>query len=159
MENATWFETPPDYVSALNTLLAQANRLVRIYDWDLFGGGYETPARIQLLTDFCKVGMGRQVRILLADDAYLKRDAGQMMNLVRVWGHVLQVRVRDSEPSPATDCFVLVDERGALKRFDKDNAKGVMYPNSRSDVVDLGLRFDSEWDRAPKRVSAYTLGL
>lgn len=159
MENATWFETPPDYVSALNTLLSQANRLVRIYDWDLSDGGYETPERIQLLTNFCKAALDRQVRILLADDSYLKRDAGQMMNLVKTWGHVVQIKVRDSEPPPATDCFVLVDERGALKRFDRGNARGVMYQDSRGDVVDLGLRFDAEWDRAPRRVSGHTLGL
>lgn len=159
MENATWFETPPDYVNALNTLLAQANRLVRIYDWDLSDGGYETPARIQLMSDFCKAGLGRRVRILLADDSYLKRDAGQVMNLIKTWSHVLQVRVRDTDPPPATDSFVLVDERGALKRFEKDNARGVMYLDSRGDVVDLGLRFDAEWDRASKRVSAHTLGL
>lgn len=159
MENAIWFETPPDYAHALNMLLSQAHRLVRIYDWDLSDGGYETPARIQLLTDFCKHGAGRQVRVLLADDNYLKRHAGQMMSLLKTWGHVLQVRVRDSEPSPATDCFVLVDEHGALKRFEKDNARGVMYPDSRADVVALGLRFDAEWDRAPNRVSSYTFGL
>jgi hypothetical protein len=154
-----FFETPPDYVNALNTLLAGAHRIIRIYDWDLSDGGYEAPARIALLNDFCKQGLGRELKILLADDGYLKRDAGQMMRLLSVWGHVLHVRVRPSEPPPAHDCFVLVDEIGALKRFDKDQARGVMRPDSRSDVVDLGLRFDAEWGRAERRVSAHTLGL
>jgi hypothetical protein len=159
MSDANWFETPPDYVAALNTLLSSASRNIRIYDWDLSDGGYETPARIELLNQFCKQGQGHEVRILLADDSYLRRQGGQMMRLLSVWGHVLQVRVRDSEPPPAKDCFVLVDDYGVLKRFDKSQTKGVMRLDSRGDVVDLGIRFDSEWDRAAGRVSAHTLGL
>lgn len=159
MSDATFFETPPDYVAALNTLLSGAQRQIRIYDWDLSDGGYEAPARIELLNEFCKQGLGREVKILLADDGYLKRDAGQLMRLITVWGHVLHVRVRPAEPAPAHDCFVLVDDKGALKRFDKDQAKGVMRLDSRADVVDLGLRFDGEWGRAERRVSAHTLGL
>jgi hypothetical protein len=159
MSDAIKFETPPDYVTALNTLLSSANRLIRIYDWDLSDGGYESSARIELLNEFCKQGLGREVRILLADDTYLKRYAGQMMQLLSVWGHVLHIRVRDSEPPPAHDCFVLVDDRGVLKRFDKDQTKGVMRLDSRGDVVDLGIRFDSEWGRAAGRVSSHTLGL
>lgn len=159
MSDAIWFETPPDYVRALDTLLAGAHRTIRIYDWDLSDGGFEAPARIGLLNEFCKQGLGREVKILLADDTYLRRHAGQMMHLLSVWGHVLQVRMRGAEPPPAQDCFVLVDDKGALKRFDKDHAKGVMRLDSRSDVVDLGIRFDSEWDRAEGRVSGHTLGL
>ncbi len=159
MSDLVKFETPPDHVSALNTLLSSAQRQIRIYDWDLSDGGYEASTRIELLNEFCKQGMGREVKILLADDSYLKRDAGQMMRLLSVWGHVLHVRVRPAEPPPAHDCFVLVDEKGVLKRFDKGQAKGVMRLDSRGDVVDLGLRFDAEWDRAERRVSAHTLGL
>jgi hypothetical protein len=159
MSDATRFETPPDYVNALNTLLSGANRLIRIYDWDLSDGGFETPARIELLNEFCKQGLGREVKILLADDKYLRRDAGQMMRLLSVWGHVLKVRVRDSEPPPAGDCFVLVDDKGVLKRPDKDQAKGLMRPDARGDVAELAVRFDGEWGRAAGRVSAHTLGL
>lgn len=159
MSDANFFETPPDYVNALNTLLSSATRFIRIYDWDLSDGGYETPARIDLLNEFCKQGQGREMRILLADDSYLRRQGGQLMRLLSVWGHVLHIRVRDSEPPPAHDCFVLVDDYGVLKRFDKSHTKGIMRLDSRSDVVDLGLRFDSEWGRAGGRVSAHTLGL
>ena len=159
MSDATFFETPPGYVNALDTLLAEAKRLIRIYDWDLSDGGYASSARIELLAGFCKQGPGHEIRILLAEDGWLTSHGGQMMRLLSVWGHVLQIRVRDSEPPPATDCFVLVDDKGVLKRFDKDQAKGVMRLDSRSDVIDLGIRFDSEWDRAERRVSAHTLGL
>ena len=159
MSDLIKFETPPDYVSALNTLLSCAQRQIRIYDWDLSDGNFETPARIEFLNNFCKQGLRRELKILLADDSYLKRDAGQLMRLLSVWGHMLHVRVRPGEPAPAHDCFVLVDDKGVLKRFDKDQTKGVMRLDSRSDVVDLGLRFDAEWDRAEGRVSAHTLGL
>lgn len=159
MSEAVWFNTPVEYAEALDSLLAQARRSIRIYDWDLSDGGYERPARIELLRAFCKQGMGRQIRILLADDTFLTRHANQMMQLLAIWGHVLEIRVRDSDPPPAEDCFVLVDETGVLKRFDKDATKGVMRPDSRGDVVDLGIRFDSEWERAPGRVTTRTLGL
>lgn len=159
MSNVSWFETPVEYADALDTLLRQAARRIRIYDWDLSDGGYTQPARIDILNQFCQQGTGRQVQILLADDTYLIRHAGQMMHLLSVWGHVLEVRVRDSEPPPAQDCFVLVDDAGVLKRFEKDGTKGVMRLDSRGDVIDLGIRFDSEWERAPGRVSPRTLGL
>jgi hypothetical protein len=157
MSETIKFETPPDYVNALDTLLASAGRLIRIYDWDLSDGGYETPARIELLKTFCQ--QGHRIEILLGDDAYLRRHAGQMMRLLSVWGHALQVRVRDSEPPPAHDCFVLADDTGVLKRYDKDETRGLMRLASRSDATGLALRFEGEWGRAGKRVSAHTLGL
>ncbi|NWG39335.1 MAG: hypothetical protein HXY27_05140 [Hydrogenophilaceae bacterium] len=159
MSEAAWFNTPVEYAEALDRLLGQASRDIRIYDWDLSDGGYEQPMRIRLLNDFCKQGNRRQIRILLADDAWLTRHAGQLMHLLSVWGHVMEIRIRDSEPPPEQDCFVLTDDHGVLKRFDKDNTKGVMRLNSRGDVVDLGIRFDSEWERAPGRVAPRALGL
>lgn len=157
MSETIKFETPPDYVNALNALLQSATHLIRIYDWDLSDGAYESPARIDLLGDFCK--QGRTVKILLADDTYLRRHAGQMMRLLSVWGHVLHVRVRDSEPPPARDSFVLADDKGVLKRYDKDETKGLMRVDARGDVAELAVRFDGEWGRAAGRVSAHTLGL
>lgn len=159
MSEAVWFNTPAEYSDALDKLMGQASRGIRIYDWDLSDGAYEQPARIRLLNDFCKHGNGKLIRILLADDAWLTRHAGQLMHLLSVWGHVMEIRVRDSEPPPAQDCFVLVDDHGVLKRFDKDDTKGVMRLDARGDVVDLGIRFDSEWEHAPGRVSPRTLGL
>jgi hypothetical protein len=159
MSEAVWFNTPVEYADALDKLLGQASRSIRIYDWDLSDGGYEQSPRIERLNDFCKQGNGRQIRILLADDAWLTRYAGQLMHLLTVWGHVLEIRVRDSEPPPAQDCFVLVDDHGVLKRFDKDNTKGIMRVDARGDIVDLGIRFDSEWERAPGRVTPRALGL
>lgn len=157
MSEAIRFETPPDYVKALDTLLASATHLVRIYDWDLSDGGYESPARIELIKEFCK--QGRTIKILLADDAYLRRDAGQMMRLLSVWGHALHVRVRDSDPPPAHDTFVLADDKGVLKRHDKNETRGLMRLDARGDVSELAVRFDGEWGRASRRVSAHTLGL
>ncbi len=159
MSEAVWFNTPVEYAEALDSLLAQAKRSIRIYDWDLSDGRYERPARVKLFNDFCRRGGNRQIRILLADDAYLTRYAGQMMHLLTVWGHMLEIRVRDSDPPPAEDCFVLVDETGVLRRFDKNTTTGVLRPDSRGDVVDLGIRFDSEWERAPGRVTPRALGL
>jgi hypothetical protein len=159
MSEALWFNTPVEYAEALGKLLDHATRSIRIYDWDLSDGSYEQPGRIEILNNFCRQGTGRQVRILLADETYLTQNAGQMMHLLTVWGHVLEIRVRDSEPPPAQDCFVLVDDKGVLKRFDKDTTKGVMRLDERGDVVDLGIRFDSEWERAPGRITPRTLGL
>jgi len=157
MSDTIRFETPPDYVNALNALLQSATHLIRIYDWDLADGGYESPARIELLKEFCK--QGRTIKILLADDSCLRRDAGQMMRLLSVWGHALHVRVRDSDPPPAHDSFVLADDKGVLKRYDKDETKGIMRLDARGDVAELAPRFDGEWGRAGRRVSARTLGL
>ncbi len=159
MSEVVWFNTPLEYANALDTLLVHASRSIRIYDWDLADGGYERPERIAHLKNFCKQGSGRKILVLLADDAWLTRHAGQLMHLLMVWGHVMEIRVRDSEPPPAQDCFALVDDYGVLKRFDKDNTKGVTRLDSRGDVVDLGIRFDSEWERAPGRVTPRALGL
>jgi len=157
MSDVIKFETPPDYANALNAVLQSAAHLIRIYDWDLSDGGYESPARIELLKESCK--QGRTIKILLADDTYLRRHAGQMMRLLSVWGHVLHVRVRESEPPPAHDSFVLADDKGVLKRHDKDETKGLARLDARGDVAELALRFDGEWGRASRQVSAHTLGL
>lgn len=157
MSETIKFETPPDYLNALSALLPSATHLIRIYDWDLSDGGYETPARIEFIKEFCK--QGRTIKILLADDTYLRHHAGQLMRLLSIWGHVLHVRVRDSDPPPAHDTFALADDKGVLKRYDKNEAKGLMRLDARGDVAELAIRFDGEWGRASRRVSGHTLGL
>ena len=153
------FSTPLDYAQALDRLISGAQHDICIYDWDLSDGGYASAERIAMLNDFCRRDHYRRLRILLADDFWLKNYAGQMMQLLAVWGHVMQIRLREAEPPPARDAFVLADEYGALKRFDMDSYRGILYPHSRGDVVDLGIRFDAEWERAPGIVSVRALGL
>jgi hypothetical protein len=54
---------------------------------------------------------------------------------------------------------VLADDKGVLKRYDKDETRGLMRPDARGDAAELAIRFDGEWGRATGRVSAHTLGL
>lgn len=155
----THFQTHTEYIECLDALLHGAQRIIRIYDWDLSDGGYTQSQRIETLKEFCRLDRTRKLRILLADDTWLRTGGSAVMQLLKVWGHVLEIRLRDSEPPPAQDCFVLADRSGVLKRFDKNIAKGVYYTHSPGDAADLGLRFDSEWERAQGAVAATTLGL
>jgi hypothetical protein len=81
------------------------------------------------------------------------------MQLVRDFGHVLEIRQADPGAPRPDEAFVLADRHGVLLRADKAAVHGTLHLDDARNAVVLNQNFDSMWQRSQANVTATTLGL
>lgn len=152
-------ETPAEFQAAFDTLLSGTQRTFRVYDRDLSLFGIEHTPRHTSLRTLCVAGGGRRIELLLDDIDRLARDYPRLMQLVRDFGHVIEIRQADPNAPRPEQAFVLANRHGVLLRADKSVMHGALHLDDAHAAVPLHQSFESMWQRAPAFVSATTLGL
>jgi hypothetical protein len=153
------FETPSEFQAAFDTLLASSPHLLRVYDHDLGMLNLENAPRHAALRALCVAGGGRHIEILLDDISRVARDHPRLMQLLRDFGHVIEVRQADPVAPRPDQAFVLADRHSLLLRADKMAMHGTLHLEDPAGASPLLQSFDGMWQRAPASVSATTLGL
>lgn len=153
------FETPAEFRDAFDALLASTHRQLRLYDHDLGLLELEHEPRHAALRALCVAGGGRRVELLLDDIGLVARRHPRLMQLVRDFGHVLEIRQADPDAPRPEQAFVLADRHGVLLRADKSAVRGTLHPEDAHNAVLLNQEFEGMWQRSPASVSATTLGL
>jgi hypothetical protein len=152
-------ETPAEFRAAFDALLAGAHRQLRLYDHDLSLLDLDHAPRHATLRALCVAGGGRRIELLLDDINCVARDHPRLMQLVRDFGHVLEIRLADPDAPRPEQAFALADRNGVLLRTDKAAARGTLDLDDARDAVLLNQEFEGMWQRSPASVSATTLGL
>lgn len=153
------FETPSGLRTAFDTVLASVSRQLRLYDHDLGPYDLDDPARHARLRAACLAGAGHRVELLLDTVDHVARDHPRLMQLVRDFGHVLEIRKADPVLPRPDHAFVLADRRGVLLRADKHALRGTLHPDDTLSATRLNQEFEAIWQRSPASVTATTLGL
>lgn len=153
------FETPSEFRAAFDTLLANTHRQLRVYDHDLGLLDIDQAPRHAVLRALCVAGGGRRIELLLDDIGRVASNHPRLMQLVRDFGHVLEIRRADPDEPRPDQAFVLSDRHGVLLRADKAAVHGNLHPDDFGRATILHQEFDSMWQRSPSRVSATKLGL
>jgi hypothetical protein len=153
------FETPAEFRAAFDALLANTPRQLRVYDHDLSLFEIDHQPRHASLRALCVAGGGRRIELLLDDISRVARDHPRLMQLLRDFGHVIEIRQADPDAPRPDQAFVLADRHGVLIRADKAAVHGTLHPDDPARAAPLHQGFESMWQRAPTGVSATTLGL
>lgn len=153
------FETPAEFRDAFDALLAGTHRQLRLYDHDLSLLEIDHAPRHAALRALCVAGGGRHVELLLDDIGLVARQHPRLMQLVRDFGHVLEIRQADPDAPRPEQAFVLADGHSVLLRADKAAVHGTLHLEDARDAVLLNQEFEGMWQRSPASVSATTLGL
>lgn len=153
------FETPSELRAAFDALLAATRRRLRLYDRDLELLQLDQPPRHAVLRALCIAGGGRRIELLLDDVSRVARDHPRLMQLVRDFGHVVEVRQADPDAPRPDQAFALADRDALLVRADKAAVRGTLRLDGAADAGKLHQDFEAMWQRAPAGVSATTLGL
>lgn len=153
------FETPAEFRAAFDALLAGTHRLLRLYDHDLGLLEIDHAPRHAALRALCVAGGGRRIELLLDDISLMARKHPRLMELVRDFGHVLEIRQADPEAPRPDQAFALSDRYGVLLRADKAAVRGTLHLDDARDAVLLDQNFEGMWQRSQASVSATTLGL
>lgn len=153
------FETPAEFRAAFDTLLTGTPRQLRLYDHDLDLLDIDHQPRHASLRALCVVGGGRRIELLLDDISRVARDHPRLMQLVRDFSHVIEIRQADPNIPRPDPAFVLADRHGVLVRVDKAAVHGTLHPDDPASATPLHQSFEGMWQRAPASVTATTLGL
>jgi hypothetical protein len=152
-------DTPSEFRAAFDALLAATRRQLRLYDHDLRWLGIDDAPRHAALRALCVAGGGRRIELLLDDTSRVASDHPRLMQLVRDFGHVLEIRAADPDAPRPDQAFALADRQGVLLRPDKATVHGTLHPADPGRAAALDQDFEGMWQRAPAGVTATTLGL
>lgn len=153
------FETPAEFRDAFDALLASTQRHLRVYDHNPDLLEIDQPPRLAQLRALCVAGGGRRIELLFDDIHLVARNHPRLMQLVRDFGHVIEIRQSDPDMPRPDQAFALADRHGALVRADKAATVGTLHLDDAHATIRLHQEFDSMWQRSPAGVSATTLGL
>ncbi|MDP3584592.1 MAG: hypothetical protein Q8R61_05675 [Thiobacillus sp.] len=153
------FETPSEFRSAFDALLAGTHRQLRVYDRNLDLFEIDDAPRHASLRALCVAGGGRRIELLLDDISHVARSHPRLMQLLRDFGHVLEIRQADPDAPRPDQAFALAEPHSVLLRADKAAVHGTLHLEDARDAVLLHQQFEGMWQRSPAGVSATTLGL
>jgi len=153
------FETPSALHAAFDALLERTHRQLRLYDHNLSQLALDLPQRHAALRALCVAGTGHRIELLLDDIAHISRDCPRLMQLVRDFSHVIEIRQADPDAPRPEQAFAIADQHSAIIRADKTALRGALHLDDASRTVILHHSFESMWQRSQTHVSATTLGL
>lgn len=152
-------DPPNEFRAAFDTLLAHTQRQLRVYDHDLSLLDIDHEPRYAALRALCVAGAGRRIELLLDNIRLVARNCPRLMQLVRDFGHVIEIRQADSDAPRPDQAFALADRHGVLVRADKDAPHGTLHLDDPHTAMPLHQSFELMWQRSGTHLSATTLGL
>lgn len=152
-------EGPREYEQALNTIIQQAQHSLRIFDYNLRNEGYNSQERVELLQHYLHLNRANRLVIVLHDTDYLTRECPRMLNLIRQFGHAIDIYQTTEEARGASDPFVIADSEHYLHRFHYDHPRAVLSLNDKDGALDLVRRFNEIMEASEPAAPPTTLGL
>ena len=148
-----------EYEAGLNTLLEQAQHTVRIFDFSLSDGGYNSPRRFVLVQRFLLASPANRLKIVLHETDYLLRFCPRMMMLIKQFSHAIEVNQTNPEARRTYDPFAITDRDCHVHRFHYEDSRAVLVLHDLAATEILNRRFDEIWDLSSPIAATTVLGL
>ncbi len=155
----TRLEGIAEYSAAIDTVVAKAERRIRVFDRNLDGLGFNSPARQDLLRSFLLARRTNHLYILVHDTGYLTRSCPRLQLLLRQFSHGITIHQTHPHVQGVHDPFVIVDEAHFVRRFHFDDSRSLLALEDPQEARTLNDRYDELWEASFPAVSATTLGL
>lgn len=147
-----------DYEAAIDTLVASAKTVLRIFD-QAAGTRYNSLKRYELLRKFLLASRRNRLYLVFHDVDNLARDCPRLMTLVRDFGHAVSINQTQAEAKGVYDPFAIADESHFLHRFHYDDSRGLLALDDPHGALQFLQRYEALWEASSPAVSATTLGL
>lgn len=153
------FDTESGFQAAVDRLLVQNGRELRIFDPDLESLRPNAPTRIERIEQFLLVSRTRRLYIVVHEPDYLTRRCPRMMGLLARFGHVIQVNRTHEEIRELQDSFLVLDAEHYVRRPVARIFRGAIGIYDETEALAMRSRFAEIWSASYPAVSATTLGL
>ena len=161
MDEATYerFDTAAGFQSALERLLAQPGRELRIFDPDGAALRLNDSSRIESLERFLTASRTRRVYMVLHDTDHLTRQCPRMLGLLARYAHAVQINRTHEHIREVQDAFLVLDSQHYLRRPVANFYRGAIGLGDEAEALAMRQRFMEIWEASFPGVSSTTVGL
>ena len=161
MDEATYerFDTAAGFQSAVERLLAQPGRELRIFDPDGAALRLNDSSRVESLERFLAASRTRRVYMVLHDTDHLTRQCPRMLGLLARYAHAVQVNRTHEHIREVQDAFLVLDSQHYLRRPVANFYRGAIGLGDEAEALAMRQRFMEIWEASFPGVSSTTVGL
>jgi hypothetical protein len=153
------FEDEETFQQAVDRLLEQPGRELRVFDPDLSGLRLNLPDRISRLQRFLTVSRTRRIYIAIHDTDYVTKYCPRLRDLLTRYAHAIQIQQTDEEIRLLQDAFLVLDANHYVRRPVARFWRGAIGIGDESEALSMRARFFEIWAASYPAVSPTTLGL
>ena len=153
------FDTETAFQAALERLLEQTARELRVFDPDLAALRLNSPERIARVERFLQASRTRRLYIVVHDTDQVTRHCPRMMSLLARYSHAIQINQTQQEIRELQDSFLVLDSMHYLRRPAARFFRGALGLNDENEALAMRARFGEIWSASYPAVTPTTLGL
>ena len=153
------FETSAGFQAAVDRLLEQPGRELRIFDPDLSALRVNDPGRIERFERFLLASPTRRLYIVVHSPEHITRQCPRMMSLVARFSHAMQINRTHDEIRELQDAFLVLDSVHYLRRPVAQFFRGALGLGDEAEGLAMRGRFNEIWAASYPAVSGTTIGL
>lgn len=153
------FDSNADFQAAVDRLLVQAGRELRVFDSDLAVLNLNSPGRIESLRTFLAGSRTRRIFIAVHDPQHVIRHCPRLMKLLALYGHAMQIHRTSEEIRNLQDSFMVMDKNHYVRRAVGRFFRGAYGINDESQALMMRSRFEEIWNASMPAVSSTATGL
>jgi hypothetical protein len=153
------FDAADGFHAAVDRLLEQPGRELRIFDPDATALRLNEPARIATVERFLLASRTRRIYLVLHDTEHLTRYCPRMMVLLGRFAHAVQINRSHEEIREIQDSFFVLDAQHYVRRPVAAFFRGAMGLGDETEGLAMRSRFMEIWGASFPAVSGSTLGL
>ena len=161
MDDAVYerFDTNEGFQAAVDRLLDQPGRELRIFDPDGAALRLNDSGRIGRLERFLQASRTRRVYLVLHDTSHVQRQCPRMMSLLARYSHAIQINRTHDEIRELQDAFMVLDSVHYLRRPVAAFFRGAIGLADENEALAMRARFGEIWSASYPAVSSTTAGL
>ncbi len=148
-----------NYEAALDLVIASAQNELLIFDQDFVRGDYASLQRFERIQAFLAKNSLSKLTIILQNTDYIIQHCSRLFDLLKLYGHKMQVFATNDNAKIAKDCFIIADKRHYLRRFHVEQARFKYALDDVEECANLNMRFDELMDETTEALSSTKLGL
>ena len=153
------FDTNAGFQAALERLLEQPGRELRIFDPDGAALRFNDSARVARLEDFLQVSRTRRVYMVVHSSEHLTRQCPRLMSLLARYAHAIQIYRTGEEIRELQDAFLVLDALHYVRRPVATFFRGAIGLGDENEALAMRGRFMEIWGASYPAVSSTTVGL
>lgn len=148
-----------DYQMAVDRLLAIACHKISIYDEDLVTLKLESAPRLLHIKRLLQTGQVDSLQIAVRHAEPLRQRHPLLLNKLTTYGHLAVARQTPPQLAHLRDCMILVDDKHALIRFERDQPRSKLLIDEIDELRPYVTRFREIWAEGGESIVNTTLGL
>ena len=153
------FDTNDGFQTAVDRLMEQPGRELRVFDPDGAALRLNDPQRIARLDRFLLSSRTRRLYLVVHDTDHLTRQCPRLLTLLRRFSHAMQINRTHEEIREVQDAFLLLDAVHYVRRPVASLFRGAMGLGDENEGQALRRRFGEIWSASYPAVSSTTVGL